>query len=961
MRKNGDRDRASREVAAGVHQSHGELRNRRDHRGADTRSRVRTSTHTRSRSRPRRSRSRSRRSDRRNSRSRSGGRKRSRSRSRNRSRSRSQTGSSKNWKRRKSRSKSRDRSTSTRRDSRRLSTRDQFRSDSDFGSGLRGSGSWSLKVTPPPPPDISVSGRSEGRSRPRVYGPRPGSSGMYNSRYLHDPGQSPSTTTPTIYTCRNRGIRKGCGQSFEIQDDYLKHIADRSANDGNCPDIEDTKLANPPPPQEKSPGGGGPKTRTIGVASSTQPQSATHRALYTGPVVEVDISKSPDHPPAEADVHAPSPLPPRESESPVEELPNPLVVTSTAIRHPQEQSPGDSICLEEDDRPVSPPPCGFDEEEVSILGDVVFVHNPVCKTIAADTLPDSCDSNLTVDGSVKKIMLPPKVGRMPSEKTFPNLQPSSVKKNESFDRKPTLVPPKVRDNALKGSILEEMDPNRTASTPSLSMDNLSEPMTGAAPDFVCESTPRQSDTMPAMDTSSDAGSAESETATGKTQRKKPRMSLPAFLTDVEVNSSKDSEEGKCNTSKKKQSDDEMEILLDKRKREQFLANKSKEPSAVSSTQSFESLTFVTESLSKEKELDRENNEENELSMTIEICQEVKGNFDKNENNEKKVECPHVDKFPCLVCNQMFPEAAELASHSMKCFINSNECEEDSSSNEIANGGSPSDEDELSVTDKNYGSETDQSIREVNTELDDNVPIEDHENSPNEHESYIENSGHRKQFSCSVCSETFVEASELACHSSNCFLDATGCEEETDTGNLFVSEEYPQDVGEDSFTEEAVGKPADVDVDVDVSNPAGCSTNNDEASYEASSVEVENSVESSNDVTLPGDSEASNVNVGEEVLTAFEERSKDYEDSTRSFEVPVTRFQNPGKVTTLRDALKGFEESETESDEEDDIVELYHGKFFILLCLLSFMIQSVLDMINVPSKLFHTIYCRERFL
>ena len=771
---------------------------------------------------------------------------------------------------------------------------------------------------PPPPPEksISISGRSEGRSRPRVYGPRPGSSGMYNSRNSHDSGQSPppSTTTPTIYTCRNRGIHKGCGLSFEIQDDYIKHIAVRNANDGNCPDLIETNLANPPPPQEKSPGGAGPKTRTTGLASSTQSQSATHRALYTGPVVEVDLSKSPDHHRAEVEVHAP-PLPPRES--PVAELLNPSIVTSTALRHPQEQSPGDTICLFVDDRPVSPPTCGLDEEEVSIMGDVVLIHNPVSKTIAGDIGPDSVDSNLAEDGSIKKILLPLRVERTPSEKTCPNPQPSFIKNNQSFDVQDSHSLPDVRD-PIKGSILEEMDPNRTASNPSLSMDSLSEPMTGAVPDSDCESTPRQEHRTAAMDTSSDAGAA--ETATGKTQRKKPRITLPAFMTDVEVNSSKESEEGKCNTSKKKRSVDEMEILLDKRKREQYLANKTIEPVAVS-TESLESLTFVTESLSKEKEFHKkENIEENEMSlMTIEIGQEVDGNFDKNENNEKKVECPQVQKFPCLVCKEMFPVAAELASHSMKCFKNSNDCEEDGSSNEIAHGGSPPNEDGLSVTDKHksFGPEADRSVQEANTEFDGNVPIEDHENSPNEHESYIENSGHRNLFACSVCSETFVEASELASHSSSCFLNATGGEEETDTGNLFVSEEYPQDVGEDSVNEEeAAGKR----VDVDVFNPTGSSINNDEESSEASSIER------SNDVTMSGDSEASDSNVGEEGLTE-RSREKDYEDSTRSFEVSATRFQDPEIVTTtLRDALEGFGESETDSEEEDDVVELNHGKF-----------------------------------
>merc|ERR1712193_250317 len=59
--------------------------------------------------------------------------------------------------------------------------------------------------------------------------------------------------------------------------------------------------------------------------------------------------------------------------------------------------------------------------------------------------------------------------------------------------------------------------------------------------------------------------------------------------------------------------------------------------------------------------------------------------------------------------------------------------------------------------------------------------------------------------------------------------------------------------------------------------------------------------------------------------------KDYEDSTRSFEVSATRFQDTKIVTTLRDALEGFEESETDTEEEDDVVELNHGRDSCDLC------------------------------
>ena len=395
--------------------------------------------------------------------------------------------------------------------------------------------------------------------------------GRFNSR--KDPNYRDTEADdrrPTEWVCSDRGKTEGCSRVFHVQEEYIEHIKVKKSAGGNCPDRRVSRFCR----DEGSIRGCGkefnrldayqehinirnktrdrrcpelgPEVRSreeAGVKAELRPGP-----LYSGDVVEVDIADSPEY------VAPGSPVSPPSSSA--------LVTPSfSGITSEKAASP---------DRSVSPPPCD-PLNPVSVRDDGVILIQP-------SSLPDLVTSSNP--GPSFKIRIP---SSRPVEK-----EPTAPSAGEPGKLDVTPV------NRTGDSDVAPCTPL---------MGNVSSAMTGASP--VAESTPKTlsvataekasikedvpvTHPTPVQDlvTDADAKCVQSDLSSVKgnimsdkgpssakesEKEKRGKFKLPSCFADAnEISSPSTLSSLDKVSAKRKSQDDEMELLLDKKKRSQIL-------------------------------------------------------------------------------------------------------------------------------------------------------------------------------------------------------------------------------------------------------------------------------------------------------------------------------------------------------------------------------------------------------
>ena len=421
------------------------------------------------------------------------------------------------------------------------------------------------------------------------YSYKPGVVGRYNSK--KDPKYKETIDDRSQeWVCVNRGKHMGCTKVFHNQDEYIEHIDIRQSNGGSCPEIPVARRCR----DEGSIRGCDQEFNRldayqehISIRNKTRDRRCPQLhpevrdevkpeprpgPLYTGAVEEVDLANSPEY---VAPGHSPaSPVP----VSPTSSVPAPPPVVSKETSTSLDRSGS-----------VSPPPSHL-KDAVSMRDDGVMLIQPDTLDPPAQ-LPDVVTSSNP--GPSFKIRLPSK----PVEKTE-----SVIEDVQSPTHKPRKLDETVGDKTVDSDVVP--------STPL--MGSLSSTMTGASPAPVAESTPRtlslanaeekapvsrkekvpidesegvrqqpdseytkQESAHGVLNDASFKASIQSDTVTTGVASPKPvgreKFKLPSCFTDEGDNQATSSmNQLEKVSAKRKCQDDEMELLLDKKRRGQLL-------------------------------------------------------------------------------------------------------------------------------------------------------------------------------------------------------------------------------------------------------------------------------------------------------------------------------------------------------------------------------------------------------